>query len=364
MAKLPPVYEYTESTALLQSLHPFLPYSLPLYRRLQFGRRSSHAHILSTLPPEEPRPAAAATENAEALCLGVAFVDRSCRPETEAWFFLSHDAPGHISQRPADCTCTTHLFALLGHIGGLAFPALSAEAEADALAAVNAAVPDKAAAHHVHTSAPAAAYLTYMNEQAFLKAGTLHSRNVSELRARDCLRTDMPGVDFPYVKYIFSRDCSTVTDVSGTANVGSLPDSLRWGALREEDFALVRSRTAIPRTNRTLRSLPSAAIFPVEPATAPIAWAFLGVDGSLVSLHVEPGYRGCGLAKTVARKLLRQGNMAFGDAPVVDFHADVALENKESHSVCRSLGGKQHWEVYWVRIDLTRIREKTEKGEY
>lgn len=131
----------------------------------------------------------------------------------------------------------------------------------------------------------------------------------------------------------------------------------------------MRSRTQIPRTDRTLATLPSLAIFPDAEGSQPIAWSLLGPDASLSSLHVEPEYRGRGLAKVLARKLFREGmEMYWRDSwDAVDgegkgeesgmekdrwAHADVAVDNVPSNAVCTGLGGQWGFMVYWIRVDV------------
>lgn len=148
------------------------------------------------------------------------------------------------------------------------------------------------------------------------------------------------------------------------------PAGFRWGKVRLQDFALVRSRTNIPRQDRTLALLPSLALFPVtkegekEGDIRPVAWSFLGPDASLSSLHCEPAYRGKGFAKVLAGKLFREGG--YGDeAKDMDeeveggrwAHADVTLDNVSSQGVCKGLGGEGAWNVVWIRVDLDRIAD-------
>lgn len=158
------------------------------------------------------------------------------------------------------------------------------------------------------------------------------------------------------MKYIFRP--------SSLPETRDLPKDLRWGAVRPQDFALVRSRTAIPRQDATLALLPSLAIFRAEEHNgAPIAWAFLGLDGSLTSLHTEEAFRGLGLAKTLVSKLFREGghpdspvggrNMVVAKEQEMWFHADTALDNVSSRAVCRVLGGQEGWVVHWIRIKTT-----------
>lgn len=89
----------------------------------------------------------------------------------------------------------------------------------------------------------------------------------------------------------------------------------------------VISRTDTPRTEETLARLGCLALRYRAPSAGDaektraegegkreggeekgelIAWAFLGVDCSLSSLHVEPQHRGKGLAKSVTRKLFEE----------------------------------------------------------
>jgi ribosomal protein S18 acetylase RimI-like enzyme len=142
----------------------------------------------------------------------------------------------------------------------------------------------------------------------------------------------------------------------------SLHPGFVYGKVDPKDFALVKSRTQIPRQDRTLRKLPSVAIYPTETSSEPIAWGFLGLDASLTTLHVEPAYRGLGLAKSLSLKLFSedmgtycQHDPTFTEATHVMgsyAHADVAVDNKSSQGVCEGLGGKWYFEVFWIRVDL------------
>ncbi|EJD52868.1 hypothetical protein AURDEDRAFT_181369 [Auricularia subglabra TFB-10046 SS5] len=347
-----PIYEHNSSPekTLLPRLHAHLPYPLPVYRRVQFPLHGEHMHVLATFRPAESNQNDDHDLN---TCIGAAYIDRSRRPETDAWIFLSWDNPAHAPP-VGTCTCETLLASLLHHVATtIPFPPLSTDEEADALAAVAAdGTGATAAQFHTH-SANAAAYLTDLHERAILKVGALHARSAPVLDARGWLRRDKPGLQYAYRKYVFPASSPAADDPPP-------PEGLRWGAIRrDEDISLARSRTAIPRRHRTLKLLPSAALFPVEGGedAQPVAWAFLGPDGSLISLHVEPAYRGRGLAKAVGRRVLHDGVARFGDALGGLAHADVAVENAESNGVCRSLGGAEGWTVYWVRVDLDKVPE-------
>lgn len=372
------VHDHTESpeTTLLPYLHHSLPYALPLYRRVQFGHRSQHTRILATVPAHDSSPSSTTIpttggqkqeeQGKQEQCFAAIYIDRSRRPETESWVYVSWDHPSHTNNI-STCTCARHLFSVLSHIAdntnvstssAVPYPPLTPAEEADIWAAVTANDADETAAkYHTHTSASAAKYLENLHTPSMLKVGTMHAAGVAWARGLGMLDRDGVGSGFAYRKYVFQPRESLHEDEKVMGEGGW--QGLSWGQLREEDLAIVRSRSAIPRTNRTLRTLPSVAVFATtEGYKRPVAWAFLAVDGSLSSLHVEPEYRGKGLAKAMGRKIFREGWAAFGEDLNGLAHADVALENIESNGVCKSLGGiDQDWQVYWVRIDLDRVQE-------
>jgi len=87
------------------------------------------------------------------------------------------------------------------------------------------------------------------------------------------------------------------------------------------------------------------------------------LDGSLTTLHVEPEYRGLGLAKSLTLKLFSddletycQHNPTSTEESTFTeeryAHADVATYNKASQGVCENLRGKWHFEVFWIQVDL------------
>ena len=173
---------------------------------------------------------------------------------------------------------------------------------------------------------------------------------------------------------------------SAPEDLGSagLPSGLYWSAMLPRDLSAVRNRTHMRRRERTLRLLPSICVrrhpgFVRQPRSSitsassdavgtkrgqvvvgaddPIAWAFLGVDGSLSSLHVEVEFRGLGLAKAVAGKLFVEGMEAGYGTERSDrwVHSDVAENNEASVGVMRALGGRKGSEVSWMMVDLRRL---------
>ncbi|KAI0104829.1 hypothetical protein GGR51DRAFT_549348 [Nemania sp. FL0031] len=121
-----------------------------------------------------------------------------------------------------------------------------------------------------------------------------------------------------------------------------------WDRVRREDIPLTISRTKIPRKERTMKLLPSTALY-LDDGT-PVAWAFLGPDSSLSSLHCEEPYRGKGIAKAVAVRVLRDHLKDYSDDAFG--WADVAPENIQSQGVCRSLNGQPKWQISWSLLNL------------
>ncbi|OCL11007.1 hypothetical protein AOQ84DRAFT_353236 [Glonium stellatum] len=391
------VYEHSASSPnLLHALQSCLPHSLPLYRSIQSHDRSPDAHILATLPPEEDGNQNG-TQGGSTIpnCFAAAFVDRSLRPQTEMWAFVSGEMPDHqpenrqsasvaalvteeaevkasqIREAPSplnntpilvngfipnsssnaklSCpSCTSAFISLLKYIAVLPdVPLLPENEKYLEMAVANAtAARDLGVRHQPINSAP---YLAHLLVPTVLTVGTLHSSLTSILTALNLVRTEFPGLEAPCQKFIFR-----ISDLNAPV---SLPEGLRWGTIRAPDLKIVQARTAIPRTDRSLLSYKSVGIFEKD-TDAPIAWAFLSSDGSLTSLHVEPAFRNRGLAKAVATKLFREHppNSVSADGDGDWAHADVFEGNLQSDAVCKSIGGKKWWTVFWVRLDLGRVR--------
>lgn len=216
--------------------------------------------------------------------------------------------------------------------------------------------------------------------------GTVSSVEADPLPGLRIRRFDNP----PYYKYFFTRavfspaiDGARSTTQSEAEN--ALPTGYRFHDRRgrigvlPSQLDLVQSRTHIPRPRRQLESLPSVAVYRDEdPSEAvadgneddemPIAWAFLGVDGAVATLHVEPEHRGRGLALQLSKEVMRRGMAAesvFGakGVGIVDeemrglvedwVHAEVAGYNKASRRVMEKIGGRVLTTVLWTVIEMT-----------
>ncbi|KAL1603981.1 hypothetical protein SLS60_005573 [Paraconiothyrium brasiliense] len=190
-------------------------------------------------------------------------------------------------------------------------------------------------------------YMRHLLIPTVVTLGACHQQVVKVLAEAGVLCKEFPGPEALLNKFWFN-----LSDLPSTRN---LPEELRWGEMREKDIAIVQARTSIPRTSQTLMSLKSVGVF--ERFTdKPVAWTFLGLDGSLTTLHTEPEWRGKGIAKAVAVKIFMEHapGLAVDEEGDAWAHADVYLGNVQSESVCRSLGGKPAVKILWVRIDLGR----------
>lgn len=101
---------------VLALLAPHLPYSLPLYRRLQFmnlpGGSTESSHILATFSSTD----ISRTNNKSPFT--IAYLDLDRWPETEMWIYSSYEHPDHCT--PAEIKeGEKQVLAMLRHIGGV-----------------------------------------------------------------------------------------------------------------------------------------------------------------------------------------------------------------------------------------------------
>jgi hypothetical protein len=239
---------------------------------------------------------------------------------------------------------------------------------------------------------------------AFL-IGSLHTGLFALLRRSGKYTADdsLPGIRVhrfdnpPYHKYFFRRSefapaesgCGSGTPADADHDHDlfadlSLPPGYRFrdrqgrvGVL-DVHLDLVQSRTHIPRSRRQLSSLPGMALYyddncrdndicDTSGDEMPIAWGFLGVDGALATLHVEPEHRGKGLAILLSKAVMRRGMAAdgiFGAGSIQSgetsaqekvgewTHTDVAGYNQASRRVMEKIGGKVLTTVTWTVIEL------------
>ncbi|TKA22997.1 hypothetical protein B0A50_07215 [Salinomyces thailandicus] len=272
----------------LSILRSHLPVSLPLYRRLQFGRFFSTSLLFTNLnllkPTTEPRGESNGTTDDQTQQHPTpwlfAFVDRTCRPETEVWLFGSWEvAPAPPSATEAWHEIDQLVSNLVRACRDLPVPRslhqdiLEAQAAADSTRSSESSGVEGMKARD--------GSVRFQTESVMLW-GAIHEATMPVLRRLDVL-SDNYQEQAPNHTFVF--------DVDALPPAPALPDGMMWGVIEQEYFGLVRSKSAIPRWERTMASLPSLAIYQddaTKATSAPIAWAFVGLDASLTTLHVEP----------------------------------------------------------------------------
>ncbi|EMC95447.1 hypothetical protein BAUCODRAFT_35429 [Baudoinia panamericana UAMH 10762] len=349
----------------LTVLKPYLPTALPLYRRLQFGKFLNSSCFITNFGHDDivryqhdrndfiGAEAATDGSNSEGgfKPYVFAFIDRSVRPETEVWFFASweHDPP------PATDTKAWHridaiVLDLLGAIKDFPVPESIHQQRSALNGLPSPSNPTTATDKDADTAGFSRNdYGGHLSNQNIMLWGAVHERTVPIFQRLGVLSLDFKTSLAPNFTFLFNLDT--------LHSPRPLPEGLMWGEVKPCHFSLVRSRTQIPRQDRTLAILPSLAIYPRGgEGSDPIAWAFIGLDTSLTSLHVEPGWRGKGLAKAITTKILREHVVGFSEDGTERLALGyVIVGNKASEGMCRSLGGRSKWECYWARVDLGKV---------
>ncbi|RBR11646.1 uncharacterized protein FIESC28_08873 [Fusarium coffeatum] len=287
----------TVSGDLLTLLSHQLPYSLPLLRRLQF------AQLEGGLPQTAKVILAADSELSDSKSpkkFTVMYVDVGGGPDTQAWVYSTYEHP-----KLATIEDTTIYEQQL----------------------------DRIVQESIGIAKEYGQKLSYGDA---VLVGTIHD-SVRELLYKSG-RVE-PRETGAYDKWLFKYEDLPKDEVE-------LPKGMYWATATEDDCRVVISRTDIPRTVKALSRMPSLVI-KLEDGT-PISWAFLGFDGSLVSLHCEEPYRRRGLAKALAAKLFRERSLEFADDGWCC--ADVAPDNDGSRGMCKRLNGKPYWRISWVLL--------------
>ncbi|KAH8675692.1 hypothetical protein BX600DRAFT_453322 [Xylariales sp. PMI_506] len=298
---------------LLNLLESHIPFSLPLLRRLQFARRpgctTEHARTLWTVGG-----------NSRDTAFTAAYVDLSRAPETQVWMYSSLEAIAAGADAEAERKAREQALALLEEV------------------------------RRMQSGGPGGGGGGGANT---VGVGRVLVGSLSETVRRTLVsRYSVFVTHSAWDKWMFRAEHLPAAAALGAGLRARMETQrLRWGPVRTEDLGLVLQRTAIKRTEETMSTLPSTAI--VREDGIPVAWCFLGPDGSLCSLYCEEQYRGQGFAKAVAIKLMQDHLQDFGgDGFGV---ADVAPNNVKSQSVCRSLGGQIMWSICWTTIDLEML---------
>ncbi|KAJ2905376.1 hypothetical protein MKZ38_005675 [Zalerion maritima] len=296
-------YQKKAPLSIIRLLESHLPESLPLFRRLQFLNRSQSsdsAHVLFShlCMHDDGRPEEVHDRTKEFVA---AYIDISRGPETEMWVYCSVEK-GLINDHPeavAEC------------ISGLMARAKAILAEYPHPRPIEGSFVIGALAEPTRT--------------LLLKYGDLEVVRDTFWDRWDFRVGDMPST-------LGSPD-----DV--------LPPGFKWSAVGKEDAETAVSSTQIRRTVETMMKLPGLAVKTYTGEL--VAWGFLGLDGSLITLHCEPPYRGQGIAKKLGAKLHREQLSTFGEDGIG--RADIAGDNVASQNVAKSLGAKKFSVISWVR---------------
>jgi GNAT superfamily N-acetyltransferase len=362
---------------LLRALHTYLPYSLPLFRRLQFHLSHPNppfAQIfdafspLSSLHKERlsseqwlslASKQASPTEQIPWLC---SHIDLSAAGQTQVWVFANWEHPD-IQTRdatPQDVEVRRRLLqALFETIYDRDTPRIPATGPKGLLKV------KKIGREDVPFSRTRVLFGA-MN----LRVCALIPQGTGERLDDGTLHYLFPGANVitPYMKYLFpTRSANSHLPASEAQRNGSepgvgLPPGYSFGPMPYQYLPLVLDRTSIPRGLDTMASFFSMALFYQQDPT-PIGWGFLGKDASLTSLHTEPEHRGKGLAVLLSKELFRQQNEHFrtlGDEDaereeVMWAHADVSEGNVVSRKVMEKIGGRVEWETCWIEVELESL---------
>ncbi|OAA61235.1 gcn5-related n-acetyltransferase [Niveomyces insectorum RCEF 264] len=373
----------------LRRLRAHRPYALALLSRLQVAAgafdglggaadnhgagTSPYAHVLFV--EEGTTETGTETRTACDPPFAAAFVDLSKAPETAAWLYAT-DQDGSLHP-PDDATPTAWVVDRGAALVADWAPARRAQLAEAAASATTAAAAAQVTTHvkvNIHDG------VRYLLQHPEAVEGV--GRTDTDGDGRDAVTVTTTYWD-AYDKWLFrikdlpvlSNLTDTAVDIAPAATATAAPpplSTLYWDVVRPGDVALVMARTSIPRSAATLLSLPSVALRDGSGGGGRgehqhningtlQAWAFLGVDGSLWSLHCEPAYRGRGLAKTLAARLLRTYSGVFDDDDDDNDDgggwcaADVSALNRQSQGVCRSLGGVRTWSTAWVIIQYDSL---------
>ncbi|KAJ0121660.1 hypothetical protein J7T55_008827 [Diaporthe amygdali] len=327
----PTVTEFTAPVpqAEFGILKDHLPQSLALFRRLQFTHypsgTSEHARYLFATDSDGGPNGGDRQGHANPRHFAAAYLDLSKGPETEMYFFSSLEDATDLTAVPDD---------EVEHVLDLAV-ALFQRARLIAQAAAS------SGAYKLFRGASGASAGGVM-------VGGLHQPTYELLRERRGLTSSYWN---PHDVWLFRLDRLPALGEGPVGLRAGDPggQGLRWDVVRREDVPLIASRTKIPKVEATLMSEPSVGVR--DAAEALVAWGFIGVAGTLSTLHVEEPYRGKGMAKAVATKVLREHS--FGDDGWSS--ADVHIDNVQSQGVCKGLGGEKGWRTCWTVIDFDSI---------
>ena len=316
--QIPEFYLHEQSIALqtfLPVLHEHFPHSNPLYNRLQAPHNlpSRHCVFAATFPPSP-----GSTLSVPKIYT-ILFADRSRHEESQIWAFnslVTHLTP--LSEGEQN-TLSLHLISAIHFLRALTIP-----------------------------SAPGWPF------SPVLRFACVHQSMTKSFRAITESTDSITRITTWNAWMIPTSPLSSAPEESQS----KLPPGFTLSRVPEEQLDIVLSTSEIKRQPSTYLVLPSVGV--LNESDKLVAWAYIGIDGSLATLYVLPGYRGRGLATHVAMELLRR--LARGEYADLGYagssgwvHADVKMGNEGSEGVMKALGGEVWWVSSYLLVDGDRL---------
>ncbi|KAL4939617.1 hypothetical protein BDV06DRAFT_198507 [Aspergillus oleicola] len=366
-------------TSLLKSLTRRLPTSGPLLRRIQYEARhpTSTAQVLASFPENEDLNA---SYDSETPWLA-AFVDVFRGLETQVYVFSSLETKTQTKTQNKDENTNTvtaqerdiakrQLLDLFTYIRRQMTPAYLEFLSSQPPAPVS--VGEDEGVKKIPAHPTTSVLLGSANEVVVRLLVEIDSETEKET-----FRIHR-GQNHFYAKYCFPSsafDSGDSLKEAGGLNLEdsgyTFVDSNGVPGIQEHHIPLVKRRTNIPRSKETLLAMGGVALYH-HPTSLPgseempRAWAFLGFDGSLCTLHVEAEHRGKGLGGVVGKEAMRRGGEVFGSLPSTTsalanrnqdegqdwYFADVAIDNAASRRVMEKMGGEARWNVAWMVVEV------------
>ncbi|EEQ32115.1 hypothetical protein McanMca71_005495 [Microsporum canis] len=390
------------SRRLVALLQRHLPHSGPVLRVIQsFGilPRSAEACVLATLPPDAESDTEAENGGRGASSVPedpwmVAYVDVFRYPETQIWIYSSLEADG-MNETVGDVIKTTltadeetqrqaceQLRSLLAYVRTKLVPSLLS-------------TPGATEKNIVRSQTNGIKKVPVVPPTGLLMGTVNDGLSVlfNQLGYRDEHDPFSSGHKKPFfhvnrvdlcVKFMFDRSHYDSGDNKPTPGYRFHDRKGRHG-IQDHQFSLVLSRTHIQRTRASFPASVALYCSTAEDAAAkppgetssgdkeganseemPVGWAFFTYDGSMIVLHVEPEYRGRGLASLLSREIMRRGMghdaihalQLEGDVEGRErgwVFADVSIDNTASQRVMQKLGGRPGWAMRWIGGEFTGV---------
>lgn len=250
-------------------LREHLPQSLALLRRIQFTHyqqgTTEHARYLFATDSDGATNGAGCKRQPSPRHFAAAYLDLSKGPETEMYFYSTLEDAKDLANVPSD---------EVEHVLDLAV-AVFQRARLAAQAATS-----------------SGAYK--LSRGGGFMVGGLHQPTYELLCHRRGLASSYWN---PHDAWLFrlGRLPELGEGLASLRGEGYGEHGLAWDAVRREDVPLIASRTYIPKVEATLMSEPSVGVR--DAAGVLVAWGFMGVAGTLSTLHVE--VRGAGTREEV-----------------------------------------------------------------